>query len=130
MKCSLRKIADYISAFLTENKEKTVALRQAWEACAVPMEPEFVAGIKRTSTPGGDSVDGPRLRKILKSFNAKLPAFAVSCSSSEVSVEPEVEIPDEDLIRHHMSSNQECVTGLMNEKELYNLVAEVEGDDK
>lgn len=72
-------------------------------------------------------MDGPRLKKILKKFNAPLPAFKVSCTSSEVSVEPEVALsPDSDLIAHHMSGNQECVSELMCEEELYNLVAEVE----
>lgn len=48
---SLKKICSFIAAFLKENKEKIVALRQAWEACEVPMETEFVNGVKRTSTP-------------------------------------------------------------------------------
>lgn len=141
---TLEKIGNYISAFLKENREKCVALKQAWDACestvptaefTVPTAESFIAGVKRTSTPHSslDAVDGPRIKKILKKFNASLPAFNVSCTSSAVEVEPEVEVvpedelsPDSSLIAHHMSGNQQCVEDLMNTEEMYNLVTEME----
>lgn len=52
-KDTLKLIANNIAEFLKENREKIVALRQDWEACEVPPEDDFQAGIKRamTSTP-------------------------------------------------------------------------------
>lgn len=87
---ALRKIANYIAEFLRENREKTVALRQA---CEVPTEAEFMAGIKRasTSTPGEDAVDYKKVRKLVKAFNAALPAMNLSCTSKEVEITVEEE---------------------------------------
>lgn len=131
LKQTLEKMGIYISAFLKENQEKSIALKQAWDVCetTIPMEQDFMAGVKRTSTPKGspDEVDGPRIKKILKKFNASLPAFKVSCTSAAEEIVPEVELsPDSSLIAHHMSGNQECVADLMNSEEMYNLVAELE----
>lgn len=146
----MEKIGTYIAAFLKENREKCVALKQAWDACEQPvvvpglLETAFRAGIKRkdTSTPMGspDVVDGPRVKKFLKKFQATLPAVSLSCTSAQVEVKPEVPPSDEpsldsSLIRHYMSGNQECVpenmstAPLMTDEEMYNMVAEMDDDE-
>lgn len=103
LKETIEKIANYIAAFLRENKDKCTALRQAWEACDVVQpiiepirqavsEHEFRRGIKRamTSTPDPtvDEVDGPRVKRFMKRFSASLPAINLNCTSSAMEIEP------------------------------------------
>lgn len=138
LKGTLKLMANFIAEFLRENREKIVALRQAWEACEVPPEADFQAGIKRSmaSTPG-DCVDGPKLKKIVKAFNAAVPnVLRVSCSSTETTTEedpylisaqsPFNRLSARELLAHQMSGNQECALTTFNEEELYNLVVECE----
>lgn len=141
LKDTLKLMANYIADFLKENRDKIVALRLAWEACEVPPEPDFQAGIKRsmTSTPG-DSVDGLKLKKVIKAFNAAVPnVLKVSCSSTETTTEEAEDLylisaqspfnrlaPESarELLAYHFSGNQECAMTL--NKEMYNLAAELE----
>lgn len=88
LKQTLTKIANLLSAFLKENKEKVVILWQEYEAAdtpQIPTEDDFRAGLKRraTSSPKDDT-DGKWLSKLKQSCTAAIPHIVkLSCTTDQ-----------------------------------------------
>lgn len=92
---TLEFIGKYLSyvliAFLETNKEKCIALKEAWDACEMdlPTKEEFAQGLKRVrddiAKEHFDTVDG-LCRKTWKKFKASLAGVNLNCSVGDVTV--------------------------------------------